>query len=182
MAAAFFDHHSQGLNCGSINIPPLCELFPATMDYRFGREDEPSSDASSVPILGGFDEGALRSCLRPSTTTAERKRQQLSTTSPLVADLRFPDPVCILTSDYSAALSDSPPMRACAYPRLLSSKPAVPRARLSAPRPRGSEGDSPLIEHVSPPPKTPEAPALPPGTSSASLQPRNRHAFAAISG
>ena len=38
------------------------------MDYRFGREDEPSSDASSVPILGGFDRRAAQ-LPAPSTTT-----------------------------------------------------------------------------------------------------------------
>lgn len=156
MAAAFFEHHSQGMNCGSINIPPLCELFPATMDYRFGREDEPSSDASSVPILGGFDEGALRSCLRPLDDYLQSESDSSFYNIALVADPRFPDPVCILTSDYSAALSDSPPMRARAYLDFVVQTCGLPRARLSALRSRGSEGDYPLIEQVPPPAKDPE--------------------------
>lgn len=148
LAGAFFENHRDGMNCGSINIPPLAELFPKTMDYRFNRQDDFVSDERRVPILGGWCEGTLRDRLRPLDDYLQSPNDSSFHNVALVADARYPDPVCILTEDYSAALSDCSPMRARAYLDFVVASCGLTRGRLTCMKPRGSAGDHPLIESV----------------------------------
>lgn len=148
LTSAFFENHQAGLSCGSINIPPLAALFPATMDYRFNREDDFAPNQEREPILGGFCEGALRSSLRPLDDYLQSRSDSSFYNIGLVADARYPDPVCILTTDYSAALSDCAPMRARAYLDFIVASCGLTRARLQAMRSHGSAGDYPIVESV----------------------------------
>lgn len=148
LTSAFFEYQQSGLSCGSINIPSLGVLFPETMDYRFNREDNPEADQHREPILGGWDAGLLRDRLRPFDDYLQSPSDSSFYNVGLVADARYADPVCILTSDYSAALSDCAPMRARAYLDFVVASCGLPRARLQCMRSRGSAGDYPLVESV----------------------------------
>lgn len=146
LTGAFFESHRDGMSCGSINIPPLAELFPETMDYRYNRRDGFVPDERRVPILGGWCEGTLRDRLRPLDDYLQSAGDGSFYSVALVADARYPDPVCILTADYAAALADSSPMRARAYLDFVVASCGLTRARLLCMRPRGSAGDHPLVE------------------------------------
>lgn len=156
LTGTFFENHRSGMNCGSINIPPLAELFPQTMDYRFNRRDDYIPDERRVPILGGWCEGTLRDRLRPLDDYLQSTSDSSFHNVALVADSRYPDPVCILLEDYGAALSDCSPMRARAYLDFVVASCGLTRARLTCMRPRGSAGDHPLVEQVPPFAKDPE--------------------------
>lgn len=148
LTSAFFSHHTAGLPCGSINIPPLAALFPATMDYRFNREDDFVPGQEQVPLLGGFCAGALRNQLRPLDDYLQSATDSSFDNVALIADPRFADPVCILTTDYSAALSDCAPLRARAYLDFVVACCGLTRARHHALRSYGSAGNYPLIESL----------------------------------
>ncbi len=148
LTATFFEHHSAGMNCGSINIPALADLFPQTMDYRFNREDNFVVDEHRLPLLGGYCEGTLRDRLRPLDDYLQSESDSSFYNVALIADSRYPDPVCIMTEDYSAALSDCSPMRARAYLDFVVASCGLTRARRVCLKPFGYEGDHPLVESV----------------------------------
>lgn len=148
LTAAFFENHSTGMTCGSIHIPPLAKLFPQTMDYRFNRQDDFVVDAQRVPILGGWCEGTLRNKLRPLDDYLQSTSDSSFHNVALVADARYADPVCILTTDYSAALADCSPMRARAYLDFVVATCGLTRARTAALKSYGYAGDHPIVESV----------------------------------
>lgn len=148
LTSAFFENHQSGMSCGSINIPRLAALFPQTMDYRFNRQDDFVPNERRVPILGGYCEETLRSRLRPLDDYLQSPSDSSFYNVALVADARFPDPVCILTQDYAAALSDCSPMLARGYLDFVVASCGLTRARLSGLKPHGSAGDHPLIQSI----------------------------------
>lgn len=154
-AAVFFRHVAAGLDCGSINIPPLGALFPETMDHRFGRTDAFTPNEQTTPILGGWCEGTLRDRLRPLDDYLQRPDDSSFYNVALVADRRHADPVCILTSDYAAALSDHRPIRARAYLDLVVATCGLVRARVEVMKSGGAAGDYPLIESIRRPTREP---------------------------
>ena len=148
LTGTFFEHHGSGMNCGSIHIPALGDLFPQTMDYRFNRQDEFVVDENRVPLLGGWCEETLRDRLRPLDDYLQSVSDSSFHNVALIADARYPDPVCILTSDYAAALSDNSPMRARAYLDFVVASCGLTRARLMCMKSYGYAGDHPLRETV----------------------------------
>ena len=148
LTATFFENHQSGMSCGSINIPPLGELFPQTMDYRFNRRDDFVPDEYRLPLLGGYCDGTLRSRLRPLDDYLQSSSDSSFYNVALIADAQHPDPICILTSDYSAALADNAPMRARAYLDFVVASCGLTRARSTAMKNYGAAGNHPLIESV----------------------------------
>lgn len=150
----FFESAGQGLRCGSINVPALGSLFPEVMDYRFNRSDSFTPGQHRIPILGGWCADTLRDRLRPLDDYLQRSDDSSFYNVGLVADARYPDPVCILTSDYAAALSDHAPLRARAYLDLVVATCGLTSARLDVMKTGGAPADRPLVERIHPP--TPE--------------------------
>lgn len=148
LTGAFYENHRSGMSCGSINIPPLAELFPQQMDYRFNRRDDFVPDERRVPILGGWCEGTLRDRLRPLDDYLQSADDSSFHSVALVADARYPDPVCILLTDYGAALADCSPMRARGYLDFVVASCGLTRARHTCMKPHGSAGDHALVESV----------------------------------
>lgn len=148
LTGAFFDHHRSGLNCGSINIPSLAALFPLQMDYRFNRRDDFIVDEHRLPILGGFCEATLRDRLRPFDDYLQSPSDSSFHNVALIADARYPDPICILTEDYSAALSDCSPMRARTYLDFVVASCGLTRARHRGMKAHGYAGNHPIVESI----------------------------------
>jgi hypothetical protein len=152
--SAFSRHAREGLPCGSINLPRLGDLFPETMDFRFGRRDDFTADTSTTPFLGGWGLGTLRDRLRPLDDFLRSPDDSSFTNVALVADARFADPVCLFTNDAGAALTDFVPMRARAYLDLVVATAGLVSARAEAFTPRHGVEDPAPIERISRP--TPE--------------------------
>lgn len=149
--AVFQRHLDERFDCGSINVPPLRDLFPAEMDYRFGRKDAFTPNVTTTPFLGGWCVDTLRDRLRPLDDYLRRPDDSSFYNVALVADARFPDPVCLLTEDYAAALTDHAPMRARAYLDLVVATCGLVRARGEVMK----SGRSELIERVAAPAASP---------------------------
>lgn len=152
---AFLRHVDDRMDCGSIRVPPLRELFPEAMDHRFNRRDDYTPNAETTPFLGGWCVGALRNALRPLDDYLWRPGDASFYNVALVADARSPDPVCVLTEDYAAALGEHRPMRARAYLDLVVATCGLVRARLDVMGHRGAAEDPPVVERVERPTREP---------------------------
>lgn len=106
-----------GYTCGSINVPPLAELF-GDPGYLFGVDFQGPGEYQE-DALGGWDAYALRSAMRNIDDWRETPNDSSYYLPALIQDARFPDPPVLMTSDYAAAASDNHPMLARHYLQLI---------------------------------------------------------------
>lgn len=135
----------EGFPCGGINIPSLLELFPAKKDHLFGW-DSVSPGENQLPILGGWDERALREALRDIDNYTFIVDEMPFKRIALVADARYPSPVLLMTDDYTAAIADHRPMKAVDYLDLVVATLGAEAPRLACLRARGYAADHAMFE------------------------------------
>jgi len=137
----FAIQREEGMHCGSINVPSLLALFPARMDYRFGR-DSVEAGEQHAKVLGGWDEHALREAMRNIDDFAEIVGESSFYLPALIAHPRYADrlPV-VMTADYAAAISDHRTMDVLDYLDLVVATAGGWQPRMQALKNFGYGGD-----------------------------------------
>lgn len=113
--ATFQSYRWEGGSHGAIAIPTLAELVARSPWCGSG------TPGVQVPILGGWDDVALRATLRRFDDEDYLMPPDTPYSSVvLVLSSRYPDPVVLLADDHGAALADHRPMRARGYLELIA--------------------------------------------------------------